>query len=109
MTDLNGLMRQAQGMQQKLEAAQAELAATSFEGHAGSGLVTLTMKGSGDLIGVRIAPSVFGEGDAEILGDLFRAAHADARRKIEAESGALMQKVMGPLAGLAGNLKGLTL
>jgi DNA-binding YbaB/EbfC family protein len=100
-------MRQAQDMQQKLETAQAELAATSFEGVAGSGLVTLALKGSGELVAVTIAPSLFAEGDGETLADLIRAAHADARAKIDTASAALMQNAMGPLAGMAGGLKGL--
>jgi DNA-binding YbaB/EbfC family protein len=107
MKDLSGLMRQAQGMQQKLEAAQAEMAARSFQGTAGAGLVSLALKGSGELTALTIAPSLFADGDAETLADLVRAAHADARTQIEAASAELMRSVMGPLAGMAGGLKGL--
>jgi DNA-binding YbaB/EbfC family protein len=107
--DIGGLMKQAQGMQQKLQDAQAKLAETAVEGTAGSGLVTLSLKGSGELTAVRIGEDVFKDGDAETLADLILAAHADAKSKLDAASAALMREAMGPLAGLAGAIPGLKL
>jgi DNA-binding YbaB/EbfC family protein len=107
MKDLSGLMKQAQGMQSKLQNAQARLAETTVEGSAGSGLVTLSLKGSGELIAVKIGEDVFKDGDAETLSDLILAAHADAKAKLDAASQQLMQQAMGPLAGLAGAMPGL--
>ena len=107
MKDLSGLMKQAQGMQQKLQDAQAKLAETTVDGLAGSGLVSLTLKGSGELVAVKISEEVFKDGDAETLADLILAAHADAKRKLDAASQSLMQQAMGPLAGLAGGIPGL--
>ena len=107
MKDLSGLMKQAQGMQSKLQNAQARLAETTVEGTAGSGLVTLSLKGSGELTSVKIGEDVFKDGDAETLSDLILAAHADAKQKLDAASQELMQQAMGPLAGLAGAMPGL--
>ena len=107
MKDLGNLMKQAQGMQHKLQEAQGRLAETVVEGAAGSGLVSLSLKGSGELTGLRISEDVFKEGDAETLADLILAAHADAKKKLDAASQALMQQAMGPLAGLAGGIPGL--
>jgi DNA-binding YbaB/EbfC family protein len=107
--DLSGLMKQAQGMQQKLQDAQAKLQETTVDGVAGSGLVTLSLKGSGALVAVRIDDDLFKGGDAETLADLILAAHADAKSKLDAASQTLMQQAMGPLAGLAGGMPGLKL
>jgi DNA-binding YbaB/EbfC family protein len=107
MKDLSGLMKQAQGMQQKLQDAQAKLEETTVDGAAGSGLVTLSLKGSGELVAVKIGEDIFKDGDAETLADLILAAHADAKSKLDAASQALMQQAMGPLAGLAGGMPGL--
>ncbi len=107
MKDLSGLMKQAQGMQQKLQDAQAKLAETTVEGVAGSGLVTLTLKGSGELTAMKIGEDIFKEADAETLADLILAAHADAKHKLDTASQTLMQQAMGPLAGLAGGIPGL--
>ena len=46
MPDFNALMKQAQAMQDKLQAAQARLAETTVEGSSGGGMVKLTLKGA---------------------------------------------------------------
>jgi hypothetical protein len=102
MKDLSGLMKQAQGMQAKLAEAQARLGATEVEGRAGGGLVTLTLKGSGEMTRVRIDDSLLIPGDAETLQDLISAAHADAKNKLDMASQQLMSEAMGPMAGLMG-------
>jgi DNA-binding protein YbaB len=40
--------------------------------------------------------------EGEMLADLIVAAHADAKRKLDADQAALMKEVAGPLAGLPG-------
>jgi DNA-binding YbaB/EbfC family protein len=102
MKDFGNLMKQAQGLQQKLGDAQARLAETTVEGAAGGGLVKVTLQGSGEMKGVVIDPSLLTAEEAEVLSDLIVAAHADAKRKLDAEQARLMQDAMGPLAGLAG-------
>ena len=46
---LAGLMKQAQQMQAKLQQAQEEIVKSSVVGEAGGGLVTVTMRGSGQI------------------------------------------------------------
>ncbi len=106
MTDLNALMKQAQGMQAKLAEAQAKLQETVAEGQAGGGLVSVTLKGSGELAAVRIDSSLLAPDEAEVVGDLLIAAHADAKAKLDAAGQKAMQDAMGPLAGMAGGLPG---
>ena len=100
------MMKQAQGLQQKLQDAQARLAESTVEGQSGGGLVRLTLLGSGELKSVVLDPSVLGTDDGEMLGDLLVAAHADAKKKHDAEQARVMEEAMGPLAGLAGGLPG---
>ena len=102
MKNLGELMKQAQAMQEKLQVAQARLAETEVEGTSGGGMVTLTLKGAGDLAKVTIDPSLMTPGDCEILADLIVAAHADGRRKLEVKQQELMRDVAGPLAGMPG-------
>jgi DNA-binding YbaB/EbfC family protein len=106
MKDFGNLMKQAQDLQQKLSDAQARLAETTVEGSAGGGLVKVTLQGSGEMKGVTIDPSLLTPDEAEVLSDLIVAAHADAKRKLDAEQARLMQDAMGPLAGLAGGMPG---
>ena len=69
--DMKALMRQAQQMQEKM---QREIAELKVEASAGGGMVTVTMSGSRELLGVKISPEVIEGGDAEMLEDLVRAA-----------------------------------
>ncbi|MDQ6686527.1 MAG: YbaB/EbfC family nucleoid-associated protein [Actinomycetota bacterium] len=104
--DLGAMLEQAQQMQAQLMNAQAELAETTVAGSAG-GLVSVTVSGTGELVGVEIKPDSFDASDAESLGDLsdlLVAAYRDAKGKADA----LAAQVLGPLAGggLAGGAPG---
>ena len=102
MKDLGSLMKQAQAMQEKLQEAQARLAETVVEGASGGGMVKLTLKGSGELRSVEIDPELLKPEDAEMVSDLIVAAHADAKRKLDAAQAETMKAVAGPLAGMPG-------
>ena len=102
MKNLGEIMKQAQAMQEKLQAAQGKLAETVIEGQAGGGMVRLTLKGSGELIGVVLDESLLAPGEGEIVSDLIVAAHADAKRKLDAKQTEIMRDVAGPLAGFPG-------
>jgi DNA-binding YbaB/EbfC family protein len=102
MKDLGNLMKQAQAMQQKLQEAQARLAETSVEGASGGGLVRLTLQGSGELKAVVIDEELLKPGEGEVLADLIVAAHAEAKRKLDAAQADAMKAVAGPLAGMPG-------
>jgi DNA-binding YbaB/EbfC family protein len=99
------LMKQAQKMQQQLEAAQAELAEAEVTGTAGGGLVTATLTGGGELTALTIDPKAVDPDDVETLQDLVVAAVRDAHRAVEA----LAAEKMGPVTGGMGGLGGLGL
>ena len=99
--DMSGLLAQAQAMQAQLLQAQEELAEAKIEGTSGGGLVTATITGAGELIGLVIKPEVVDPEDTETLADLVLAAVRDASTK----SQALAAEKLGPLAGgLGGGL-----
>jgi DNA-binding YbaB/EbfC family protein len=62
------------GVCPQMLAAQAHLATTEVTGHAGDGLVIVTMRGSGDVVGIRFDRSVMDSGDADALADLTMTA-----------------------------------
>lgn len=107
MKDLGGLMKQAQAMQQKLAEAQARLAELTVEGTSGGGMVTVTLRGSGELVGVVLDDSLITPGEGEVIADLIIAAHADAKKKLDARQAQLMQEAAGPMAGMMGGLPGM--
>jgi nucleoid-associated protein EbfC len=97
---MSALLAQAQQVQQKLMEAQEQLANTEVHGQAGGGLVQVTMKGSGEVVGVSIDPKVVDPDDVETLQDLIVGALADAARQVTM----LAQERLGPLAGGMGEL-----
>ena len=105
MKDLTQLMQQAQAMQQKLQDAQAKMAETTAEGSSGGGLVTVSLKGPGEVTRVQIDDSLMVPGEQDILADLIVAAHADAKRKLDEANAVLMREAAGPMAGM--NIPGM--
>jgi DNA-binding YbaB/EbfC family protein len=97
MKNIAGLMKQAAQMQKKMEEMQAALEGTTHEGVAGAGMVVLTINGKGEMKTVSIDPKLADPNEMERLQDLLLAAHADARRKMEAAAAEEMQKVTGGL------------
>ena len=101
-----GLLAQAQQMQEKLLAAQEEIAATEVTGSAGNGLVTVTGTGTGEVTAVPIDPKVVDPEDVEGLQDLVIGAVNDAMSNAQE----LAAERLGPLAGglgEGGSLPGL--
>ena len=101
--DMNALLQQAQQMQQQMMHAQEQLAEATVDGTVADGLVTVTVNGTGDLVGVKIRRGSFDPDETEDLEDLIVAAYRDARAK----SDALASEKLGPLAGgLGGEAQG---
>jgi DNA-binding YbaB/EbfC family protein len=101
--DMSGLLAQAQAMQEQLLNAQQELAEMQIEGSAGGDLVTATVTGSGELVGLGIKPEAVDPSDTETLADLIVAAVRDATNKAQA----VAASKLGPLAGGLGMGGGL--
>ena len=104
MKNLAGLMKQASQMQSKMAEIQAKLEAMEIEGVSGAGMVQVTLSGKGDLKRVKLDPKLLDPAEAEMVEDLLVAAHADARRKLEAETAAEMERVTGGMQ-LPGGMK----
>lgn len=102
MKDISQLMRQAQAMQAKISEAQKKLEAMEVEGSAGGGMVKLRLSGKTALLRVSIDPSLMTPGEQEILEDLIKAAHDDARRKLEEAQNEEMKGLSGGLGILPG-------
>lgn len=86
MKNFGDMMKQAQGLQQKMEEMQEKIAAMESEGSAGAGLVKVTLNGKGYASKVEINPDMFREDEKEVLEDLLTAAINDAKSKLEDQS-----------------------
>jgi DNA-binding YbaB/EbfC family protein len=101
MKDISQIMRQAQAMQAKINEAQKKLEAMEVEGSAGGGMVKVRLSGKNAMVGLSIDPSLMSD-DREILEDLIKAAHDDARRKLEEAQNEEMKGLSGGLGILPG-------
>ena len=105
MKDLSDIMRQAQQMQQRLQEAQERMEQITAEGSSGAGMVKVTLKGKGELVSLTIDPSIITPGDKEIIEDLVKAAHSDARRRLDDAMAEEMKQATGGLGGMLPGFK----
>ncbi|MDE0062200.1 MAG: YbaB/EbfC family nucleoid-associated protein [Gammaproteobacteria bacterium] len=94
MKGLGDLFKQAQQVQQKVEAMQAEIASLEVTGESGAGLVKVVLNGAHEVRRVHIDPAVFDEG-REVLEDLVAAAFNDGARKVESARNEKMSGLAG--------------
>ena len=102
--NLQQLARQAQKMQDQMEAATAELNAKEYTTSAGGGMVTVTISGELEIKKLEISPEVVDPEDIEMLSDLVTAAVNEAIRTANTDKDETMGKISGSmnLGGLGG-------
>ena len=95
--NMNSMIRQAQKMQQDMLKAQEELENKTYEAAAGGGVVSATVSGKKELVGVTIDPEAVDPEDVEMLQDLIVAAVNEALRKAGDDAASQMSKLTGGL------------
>ncbi len=95
--DMGKLMQQAQEMQSKITEMQDQLGDLEVTGASGGGLVSVTLSARGEMRGLRIDDSLMKVDDKEVMEDLVKAAHNDAKLKAEARAAEEMQKIAAGL------------
>ena len=104
MMNIQGIMKQAQMMQKKMEEAQEKLAQQEITGTSGGGLVKVTLNGKFEAKKVELDKSLLVPEEVDILEDLILAAYNDAHAKVDTVMADGMKDVTGGL-----NLGGLKL
>jgi hypothetical protein len=84
MRDLMGVMGKMKELQERMQNMQAELEKHEVTGVSGGGMVSITLTAKGGMKKVIIDPSLLKPDEKEILEDLITAAHAEAKRKVDA-------------------------
>ncbi len=97
MKDIGDIMKQAAGLQSKMQEMQEKIAGMEIEGQAGAGMVKVTMNGKGYAKSVSIDPSLLSSDEAEVIEDLITAAINDAKSKLETRSAEEMQSLTSGL------------
>lgn len=105
MMKLGQMMKEAAGLQEKLQKMQESLAGLRVEGVAGAGMVRVVADGKGRVVAVKLDDTVMGE-EKSMLEDLLAAAVNDAKAKAEAAAAEELQKAAGGLSLPPGFLPG---
>jgi DNA-binding YbaB/EbfC family protein len=95
--NLSEMMKQAKEFQEKMGSVQEDLAAKTVHGSAGAGMVTATMNGKGELIGIAIDKAIVRPEDIEMLQDLIVAAVNDGAHKAAELGRTELSKLTGGL------------
>ena len=96
------MMKQAQKLQQEMIRMQQEQEAKTFTVKAGGGMVSATVNGKHELLGLDINPEAVDPDDVEMLQDMIIAAVNEAMRTADAEAANNMSRLTGGM-----NLGGL--
>ena len=95
--NMQGMIRQAQKMQEEMAAKQEELDAKEYEVQAGGGAVTVTINGKKEILIIEIAPEIVDPDDIETLSDILVAGVNEAIKKVESTNAAEMEKITGSM------------
>ena len=99
--NMNAMIRQAQKMQEDMEALQEELDAREYDISAGGGVVGVKINGKKEILSIDIKPEIVDPDDIETLSDILVAAVNEAIKRVEDTNSAEMSKITGN-AGIPG-------
>ena len=93
--NMQSMLRQAQKMQEEMAATQQELETREYTATAGGGAGSATVSGKHPLTALTIQPEVIDPEDAEMLGDLVRAAVNEALAQAAKDAEETMGRITG--------------
>jgi DNA-binding YbaB/EbfC family protein len=96
-SNMQGMIRQAQKMQEDMAAKQAELDEREYEVQAGGGAVTVKINGKKEILNIEISPEIVDPDDIETLSDILVAGVNEAIKKVETTNAAELEKITGAM------------
>ena len=93
--NMNAMIRQAQKMQEDMEAMQADLDAREYDISAGGGVVGVKINGKKEILSIDIQPEIVDPDDIETLSDILVAAVNEAIKRVEETNNTEMSKITG--------------
>ena len=97
-TDMQSMIKQAQKMQEDMEALQADLDEREYDISAGGGVVGVKINGKKEILAIDIKPEIVDPDDIETLSDILVAAVNEAIKRVEDTNSAEMSKITGSMA-----------
>ncbi|MBQ7337224.1 MAG: YbaB/EbfC family nucleoid-associated protein [Clostridia bacterium] len=93
--NMQAMIRQAQKMQEDMQALQEELDAKEYDVSAGGGMVSVKINGKKEILSIDIKPDIVDPDDIETLSDILVAAVNQALKQVESTNSQAMEKVTG--------------
>ena len=93
--NMSAMLRQAQKMQEEMEALQADLDEREYDVSAGGGVVNVKINGKKEILSIGIEPEIVDPDDIETLSDILVAAVNEAIKRVEDTNSAEMAKITG--------------
>lgn len=95
--NMNAMLRQAQKMQEDMNALQNDLENREYEVSAGGGMVKVTINGKKEIKQLVIAEDIVDPDDIETLQDIIIAGVNEAIKRVESDASEEMSKITGSL------------
>ena len=96
-TNMHGMLKQAQKMQEDMAALQEDLDAREYDIKAGGGVVSVKITGKLEVKSIKIDPDVVDPDDVETLEDILVAAVNEAVKTVNSTNSEEMGKITGSL------------
>ena len=93
--NMQGMIRQAQKMQEQMTELQSELASREYEVKAGGGAVTILIDGKKQIKQLTIEPEIVDPDDIETLTDILTAGFNEAIKRVEETNQKEMESITG--------------
>ena len=91
------MLKQAQKMQEDMQAKQAELEEREYDIKAGGGVIDVKINGKKEVLSVKLAEEIVDPDDIETLEDLIVAAINEAIKTVEKDAQEEMSKITGSM------------
>lgn len=95
---MNGMIKQAQKMQEEMAALQEDLDSREYDVAAGGGAVTVKINGKCEIQNIEIDPEIVDPDDIETLQDILVAGVNEAIKKVNDTNSTEMSKITGSLS-----------
>ena len=95
---VSNVVKQAQLMQERMEAVQAEVEQKTVEATAGGGVITVIANGKKEIESIKIKPEAVDPEDVETLEDLIMVAVNDAIKKADDMMAEGMSEITGGIS-----------
>ena len=95
--NMQGMLKQAQKMQEDMAALQEELDSREYTVKAGGGVVEITISGTLEIKKIDISPDIVDPDDIETLSDVITAGVNEAIKKVNSTNSEEMGEITGAL------------